>query len=176
MDKQFRKSVFVEKGTGKKPLICSHASQTETTQQQLNPTYMDQNKPFIIVVDDDNEDRYLLNCSFTDLGLEDNVKFFGDALQFIKYTELISSLNVKPSLIVLDYKMPYMNGKAVVDYLKSKPETASIPVVIFSTTLSEEVKDKLHQLGVSACYEKGEDAEQLSNGLREIVKWATPIA
>lgn len=137
---------------------------------------MDQNKPFIIVVDDDNEDRYLLNCSFIDLGLADNVKFFGDALQFIKYTELISSLNVKPSLIVLDYKMPYMNGKAVVDYLKSKPETESIPVVILSGALSEDTKTKLQQLGVSACFEKGEDAEQLSNGLREIMKWAAPIA
>jgi CheY-like chemotaxis protein len=136
---------------------------------------MDQTKPFIIVVDDDNEDRYLLHCSFTEIGLEENVKFFGDALQFIKYTELLSSLNVKPSLIILDYKMPYMNGKAVVNYLKSKAETEAIPVVILSGTLTDETKAKLHELGVSACFEKGENAGQLSNGLREIVKWATAV-
>ena len=104
---------------------------------------MDQQKPFIIVVDDDDEDRYLLHYSFAEIGLDDNVKFFGDALQFIKYTELISSLNVKPSLIILDYKMPYMNGKAVVNYLKSNAFYKEIPVIILSNLLSEDFLNKL---------------------------------
>ena len=93
---------------------------------------MDLQKPFIVVVDDDDEDRYLLNHSFIEIELDDNVKFFGDALQFIKYTELISSLNVKPSLIILDYKMPYMSGKAVLTYLKSSEFFREVPVVILS--------------------------------------------
>ena len=164
----------VEIRSPKKPLICTFFNKDLPT--AFKTTYMDQTKPFIIVVDDDDEDRYLLNCSFTEIGLDDNVKFFGDALQFIKYTELISSLNVKPSLIILDYKMPYMNGKAVVNYLKSKPETESIPVAILSgSTLTDDIKAKLHELGVSACFEKGDDASQLSNGLREIVKLATAV-
>ncbi len=137
---------------------------------------MNQLKPFIIVVDDDDEDRYLLNCSFTELGLDENVKFFGDALQFIKYAELISSLNVHPALIILDYKMPYMNGKAVVNYLKSKPHTQEIPIVIFSGTLTNETKEKLNDIGVSACYEKGQTAQDLVDALREILKLARPVA
>lgn len=132
---------------------------------------MDQHKPFIIVVDDDDEDRYLLHTSFAEMGLDDNVKFFGDALQFIRYTELISSLNVKPSLIILDYKMPYMNGKAVVNYLKSNSFFKEVPVVILSGTVSEEVKAKLFDLGVTACYKKGNDHE-LRQDLKEVVKFA----
>ena len=132
---------------------------------------MDQHKPFIIVVDDDNEDRYLLHCSFAEMGLDDNVKFFGDALQFIKYTELISSLNVKPSLVILDYKMPYMNGKAVVNYLKSNLFFKDIPVVILTENLSDDIKSKLSELGVTACYQKG-DYQDLTRDLKEVVKFA----
>jgi CheY-like chemotaxis protein len=135
---------------------------------------MDQQKPFIIVVDDDDEDRYLLNNSFTEMGLHENVKFFSDALQFIKYTELIGSLNVKPSLIILDYKMPYMNGKAVVSYLKSKSPFTDIPVVILTEMLSEDIKIKLFELGVTACHQKGAGFDKLTAELREIVKFAIP--
>jgi CheY-like chemotaxis protein len=136
---------------------------------------MDLQKPFIVVVDDDDEDRYLLNHSFIEIELDDNVKFFGDALQFIKYTELISSLNVKPSLIILDYKMPYMSGKAVLTYLKSNEFFREVPVVILSSCLNEETKAKLFELGVSACYQKGSEFRTLIEDLREIVKYAAPV-
>ena len=137
---------------------------------------MDQLKPFIIVVDDDDEDRYLLHYSFAEMGLDDNVKFFGDALQFIKYTELISSLNVRPSLIILDYKMPYMNGKAVVNYLKSNSFFKEIPVVFLSNAITEETRNKLFDLGATACYQKGDNYQELSRDLKEIVKFAVLVA
>jgi CheY-like chemotaxis protein len=136
---------------------------------------MDQHKPFIIVVDDDDEDRYLLHYSFNEIGLDENVKFFGDALQFIKYTELISTLNVKPSLIILDYKLPYMNGKAVVYYLKSNAFYKEVPVVILTSELSDETRNKLFDLGVTACYQKGVNYEELTEDLREILKFAAPV-
>lgn len=137
---------------------------------------MDQQKPFIIVVDDDDEDRYLLNHSFSEIGLEDNVKFFGDALQFIRYAELIGSLNVKPSLVILDYRMPYMNGKAVVNYMKSSEWLKEIPVVILSSELSDETRAKLLELGVTACFLKETNYKGLVRDLADIVQYAVPAA
>lgn len=136
---------------------------------------MDPNKPFIIVVDDDEEDRYLFNYCFTELGLQDNIKFFSDALQFVKYAEMISSLNVKPSLIILDYKMPGMNGNAVVDYLKNKKEFTHTPLVILTNTISDEKKTALLERGVVACYKKGMNYEELKQELKEIVSYALPV-
>jgi CheY-like chemotaxis protein len=136
---------------------------------------MDPNKPFIIVVDDDEEDRYLFNYCFTELGLQDNIKFFSDPVQFVKYAEMISSLNVKPSLIILDYKMPGMNGNAVVDYLKSKTEFENTPLVILSTIISEEKRDSLLRRGVTACYKKGMNYDELKQEIKEIVGFALPV-
>jgi CheY-like chemotaxis protein len=135
---------------------------------------MDQHKPFVIVVDDDDEDRYLLNHSFTEIGLGDNIKFFGDALQFIRYAELIGSLNVKPSLIILDYRMPYMNGKAVVTYLKQSEWLKEIPVVILSNQLTDDVQSRLLEMGVTACFGKDTDYKALARDLADIVQYTVP--
>lgn len=50
----------------------------------------------------------------------------------------------RPDLIILDLMMPEMDGFAVLDSLKSKPETASIPVVVATAKeLTPEEKGRL---------------------------------
>jgi CheY-like chemotaxis protein len=39
---------------------------------------------------------------------------------------------VRPSLVVTDLKMPTMSGSELITFLKAKPETASIPIIIVS--------------------------------------------
>ncbi|HEX6333541.1 MAG TPA: response regulator [Flavisolibacter sp.] len=136
---------------------------------------MDHQKPFIVVVDDDEEDRYLLHCCFNELELSDNVKFFGDPQQFMKYAELLSSLNVRPSLIILDYEMPYMNGKGLVNFLKGHAELNNIPVVILTNLLSDGVREQLRELGVAASYQKGMNFEALVADMKEILTYAAPL-
>ena len=136
---------------------------------------MDHQKPFIIVLDDDDEDRYLLHYCFSELGLDENVKFFSDSIQFIRYTELIGSLNVKPSLVILDHKVPYMSGKALINYLKSNSPFGDIPVVVLSANLPPETQEKLFGLGVTACHLKGPESASLLPELKEIMKYAAPV-
>jgi CheY-like chemotaxis protein len=135
---------------------------------------MDPLQPFIIVVDDDEDDQYLFNYCFREMGLEHHVRFFSDAMQFLKYADLISSLSARPSLIIIDYKMPGINGNAVVEYLKGIHEFSQVPLVIFTTIISEEKKQRLLKMGVSACYKKGMNYEELKNELKEIVGYAMP--
>jgi len=45
--------------------------------------------------------------------------------------EAVAALqNVKPGLIVTDMQMPKMSGTELITVLKSKPETAKIPIII----------------------------------------------
>jgi CheY-like chemotaxis protein len=135
---------------------------------------MDPLQPFIIVVDDDEDDQYLFNYCFREMGLSHHVRFFSDAVQFLKYADLISSLSARPSLIILDYKMPGMNGNAVVEYLKGLHEFADVPLVILTTIISEEKKQRLLKMGVRACYKKGMNYQELKAELQEIVGYAIP--
>jgi two-component system chemotaxis response regulator CheY len=57
-------------------------------------------------------------------------------------------------LIVTDYNMPLMDGRALVSYLKQNPATAAIPIVMVTTETEPKVLDPVRQLGVIAIVEK----------------------
>jgi serine/threonine protein kinase len=57
-------------------------------------------------------------------------------------------------LIVTDYNMPLMDGRALVSYLKQNPATAAIPIVMVTTETDPKVLDPVRRLGVIAVVEK----------------------
>lgn len=57
-------------------------------------------------------------------------------------------------LIVTDYNMPLMDGRALVSYLKQNPATAAIPIVMVTTETESRILDPVRRLGVAAIVEK----------------------
>ena len=57
-------------------------------------------------------------------------------------------------LIVTDYNMPLMDGRALVSYLKQNPATAAIPIIMVTTETEPRVLDPVRKLGVVAVVEK----------------------
>jgi len=56
---------------------------------------------------------------------------------------------IRPNLVILDLRMPEMDGFAVLDELRANPETATIPVmVVTADTLNTEERDHLADLTV----------------------------
>ena len=68
---------------------------------------------------------------------------------------LDEAVKIRPDLIILDLLMPEMNGFEVLEALKSREETAAIPVIVFTVMdLSAENKARL-QAQAEAIIEKG---------------------
>jgi serine/threonine protein kinase len=57
-------------------------------------------------------------------------------------------------LIVTDYNMPYMDGGALVAYLKQNPSTASVPIILVTTEQDPGKLDAVRRLGVAAVCDK----------------------
>lgn len=76
-----------------------------------------------------------------------------------------------PKLILLDLKVPKINGLEVLKLLKSDEKTKQIPVVIF--TSSNEARDRMesYQLGVNSYLVKPLDADIFSDYIKEIVNY-----
>ena len=79
----------------------------------------------ILVVDDDPTCRALLDAIFDLHGFD---VFSSDAV--LGASSLIDGF--RPDVILLDLALPYRSGASWLAELKSRPETASIPVVILS--------------------------------------------
>jgi len=55
----------------------------------------------------------------------------------------------KPDMILLDIRLPGMNGFEMCRRLKSHMETESIPIVMFTASGSEQTKKQVHQIGAN---------------------------
>lgn len=78
--------------------------------------------------------------------------------QFIEVPDGAHAIAVAASepcdLIVTDYNMPLMDGRALVSYLKQNPATAAIPIIMVTTEGESRVLDPVRKLGVVAIFEK----------------------
>lgn len=126
----------------------------------------------ILVVDDDEDDRWIIDKAFLEIGYAGEVKKFMNGKMLFAYLEQIEP-SLYPSLIVLDNTLPELNAEDILTLLKENPVYRSIPVVVYTTSLSPTKEEKLLQKGVYACYKKGEVMEKviaLAKQLKELAE------
>ena len=101
----------------------------------------------ILLVEDDANDIAVAMRAFRRSSLEDRVRVLRDGVELIDYLQTHNLRNRPPKVILLDLKMPRMDGRAALRELKSRPETRHIPVVVVSSSdLPSDVRE---------CYELG---------------------
>jgi two-component system, response regulator len=73
-----------------------------------------------------------------------------------------------PGVILLDVRIPKVDGLEALQEIKRNPTTRNVPVIMLSGTLSPEQVDKCNSLGASACLEKPVRIEDLCNLSRTV--------
>ena len=104
-------------------------------------------KPFILIADDDQEDRYLLHTAFEEIGRSNDIYLVENGLQIFSYLDTFIEQSGMPSLIVLDLNMPMLNGMETLSRLKSHNVYKNIPVIIFTTSVHEVEKARCLEIG-----------------------------
>lgn len=90
-------------------------------------------RPLILAVDDESTNRYLLEYVLSENGYE--VAFAVDGVE-----GLAKSREIHPDLILLDIRMPKMNGYEVCTQLQKDDSTRDIPIIfITSVTNSDDI-------------------------------------
>ena len=106
-------------------------------------------KPFILIADDDQEDRYLLHTAFEEIGRSNDIFLVENGLQVFSYLDASLHQQDMPSLIVLDLNMPILNGMETLSRLKAHNIYKNIPVIIYTTSIHEVEKAKCLQIGAA---------------------------
>ena len=101
----------------------------------------------VLLVEDDANDIAVAMRAFRRHSLEDRVRVLRDGAELVDYLQTHNLRLCPPKLILLDLKMPRMDGRAALRELRSRPETRHIPVVVVSSS------DR--QSDVRECYELG---------------------
>lgn len=96
------------------------------------------NETEILLVEDNEGDVILTLEIFNELMLLNKINVVKDGEQAIRYLNKQKEFeNVKtPDLIFLDINLPKINGKELLQYIKSQPLLKSIPVIVLTTSSS----------------------------------------
>ena len=109
----------------------------------------------ILIADDDDEDRMLTEEALEENQLSDRLYFVEDGEEVMDYLNRIGKYaDVKkyptPELILLDLNMPKKDGREVLAEIKKDPSLRGIPVVVLTTSSSDEDIEKMYGLGVNS--------------------------
>jgi len=119
---------------------------------------------FILIAEDDADDRFLLQAAFEENGFTDRLHFVENGVEALDYLQdLCNKANepVLPKFMLLDLNMPKKDGREVLKELKQHPELKKIPVVIFSTTNNEQEMRRCYELGANSYITKPNSFESL---------------
>jgi len=106
-------------------------------------------KPFILIADDDQEDRFLLHTAFEEIGRSNDILLVENGMQVLSYLDASAHQQNMPSLIVLDLNMPILDGMETLSRLKAHNVYRDIPVIIYTTSIHEVEKAKCLQIGAA---------------------------
>ncbi|MFO0846509.1 MAG: response regulator [Gemmataceae bacterium] len=118
----------------------------------------------VLIVDDSAPARLHVRGVLTRLGLS----------QFVEATDGAHAVAAVAGgsfdLVVTDYNMPHMDGRALVAYLKQNEATAAVPIIMVTTEDDPGKLEAVRRLGVDAVCEKRFPPEVVEKVLAQLVK------
>ena len=119
-------------------------------------------KPVILIVDDERPYVDLLGELLEKYGLEAQTAYdAGDALFRLRAK--------KPDLILMDLKMPQMDGLSLIDRLRSNRKWQKIPIFVVSAKTGREDQKSALDAGANRFLTKPFSSNDLRTVLREFV-------
>lgn len=127
----------------------------------------------ILLVEDNPNDVELTLRAFQKHNVANNIQVVRDgveALEFVFCTGQFSHRKIEngPRVILLDLKLPLVDGIEVLRRIKADPRTRSIPVVVLTSSREHPDIAQCYALGVNSYIVKPVDFEQFTEVVREL--------
>ena len=131
----------------------------------------------ILMVEDDPRDVELTLTALEDYKLANEVVVCRDGQEALDYLysrgKFSDRVNENPAVILLDLKLPKVDGLEVLQQIKSDERLRMIPVVMLTSSHEEKDMMRSYKLGVNAYVVKPVDFHEFINAVKELgVFWA----
>lgn len=127
----------------------------------------------ILVADDDADDRLMISDALRENHLANDLRFVENGEDLMDYLLKkgkygSDAVAPRPGLVLLDLNMPRMDGREALKKIKEHPELRQIPIVVLTTSKTEEDVFRTYNLGVNSFVSKPVTFESLVRIIREI--------
>jgi CheY-like chemotaxis protein len=124
----------------------------------------------VLLVEDDPGDVMMTREAFQDYKVHNQLHVVSDgaeAMAFLRQEGEYAG-HPRPDLVLLDLNLPRMDGRQVLESIKSDPELASIPVVVLTTSENEDDVLRSYSLHANAYVTKPVDFQRFVAIVRQI--------
>lgn len=122
----------------------------------------------VVLVDDDEDDRFLFGEAFEELNVNIGLSIFKNGKEFIDHLE--DGLTEIPNLVFLDLNMPIMNGIDCLKYLKKRALLSKIFVAIYSTSNAAKDFEETFHNGANIYIQKPDNFQCLVKVIDKAIK------
>jgi CheY-like chemotaxis protein len=131
----------------------------------------------ILIVEDDPRDVELTLTALEDYKLANEVVVARDGQEALDYLYCRGPFRDRsrenPAVLLLDLKLPKVDGLEVLKQIKSDEQLKMIPVVVLTSSHEEQDMMRSYRLGVNAYVVKPVDFHEFVNAVRELgIFWA----
>jgi CheY-like chemotaxis protein len=126
----------------------------------------------ILIVEDDPRDVDLTLTALDDYNLANEVVVTRDGEEALDYLYSRGSfktrMNGNPAVVLLDLKLPKVDGLEVLEQMKSDQKLKMIPVVVLTSSRQERDLVASYKYGVNAYVVKPVDFHEFVNAIKEL--------
>jgi CheY-like chemotaxis protein len=131
----------------------------------------------ILLVEDSKKDVELTLAALSEIRLANEVVVARDGAEALDYLRRTGKSAERapglPAVVLLDSKMPRVDGLEVLREMKADPQLRKVPVVMLTSSREEQDLVNSYELGVSAYVVKPVDFRQFVQTVRELgLFWA----
>ena len=131
----------------------------------------------ILIVEDDPKDVELTLTALEEYNLANEVVVTRDGEEALDYLycrgNFTTRTNDNPAVLLLDLKLPKIDGLEVLQQIKSDEKLRMIPVVVLTSSREERDMVASYKLGVNAYVVKPVDFHEFVNAIKELgIFWA----
>lgn len=120
----------------------------------------------ILLVEDNPDDQALTLRALKRQNIANEIVVLQDGVEALDY--LLDESHPLPHLVLLDLKLPKLDGLKVLERLRAEPRTRLLPVVLLTSSDEERDVAEGYRLGANSYIRKPVDFNQFSEAVRTL--------
>lgn len=134
---------------------------------------MSKNKKIILLVEDNPDDEELTKLAFAESRVANELVIARDGAEALDYLFATGKhagrdVGEMPQLILLDLKLPKIDGLEVLRRIRADERTKLLPVVILTTSKEESDMIESYSIGANSYMQKPVDFTQFIDAVRQL--------